>query len=145
MRIWSLHPKYLDSKGLVALWREVLLAKKVLEGNTKGYINHPQLNRFKKVQSPLDAIHQYLFEVHKEALKRNYKFDNSKFSDSFKKTKIAVTSGQVEYEAKHLAEKLKNRDTEKYHYFQKTNSIDVHPIFKVIEGGIEDWEIIYDF
>jgi hypothetical protein len=30
MRIWSLHPKYLDSKGLVALWRESLLAKNVL-------------------------------------------------------------------------------------------------------------------
>jgi hypothetical protein len=47
MRIWSIHPKYLDIKGLVALWREALLAKHVLEGRTKGYRNHPQLDRFK--------------------------------------------------------------------------------------------------
>ena len=40
MRIWSLHPKYLDAKGIVALWRETLLAKHVLEGKTKGYKNH---------------------------------------------------------------------------------------------------------
>ena len=52
MRIWSLHPKYLDTKGLVALWRETLLAKHVLEGKTKGYRNHPQLDRFKKAQNP---------------------------------------------------------------------------------------------
>jgi len=44
MRIWSLHPKYLDSKGMVALWREALLAKQVLLNKTKGYKNHPQLN-----------------------------------------------------------------------------------------------------
>lgn len=27
MRLWSLHPKHLDPQGLVALWREVLLAR----------------------------------------------------------------------------------------------------------------------
>ena len=37
MRLWSIHPKYLGTKGLVALWREALLAQKVLQGNTKGY------------------------------------------------------------------------------------------------------------
>jgi len=46
MRIWSLHPKYLDAKGLVALWRDALLARHVLQGKTTGYKNHPQLNRF---------------------------------------------------------------------------------------------------
>jgi len=46
MRIWSLHPKYLDTKGLVALWRDALLARHVLQGKTTGYKNHPQLNRF---------------------------------------------------------------------------------------------------
>jgi len=60
MRIWSLHPKYLDTKGLVELWRETLLAKHVLEGKTKGYKNHPQLNRFKIYSKPLEAINFYL-------------------------------------------------------------------------------------
>lgn len=35
MRLWTLHPKYLDTKGLVALWREALLAQKVLQGKQK--------------------------------------------------------------------------------------------------------------
>jgi hypothetical protein len=48
MRLWSLHPKYLDRAGLLAVWREGLLAQQVLMGNTKGYKNHPQLNRFKE-------------------------------------------------------------------------------------------------
>ncbi|MEN6399799.1 MAG: pyrimidine dimer DNA glycosylase/endonuclease V, partial [Rectinema sp.] len=29
MRLWTLHPQYLDQKGLTAAWREGLLAKKV--------------------------------------------------------------------------------------------------------------------
>lgn len=37
MRLWTLHPKYLDPKGLVALWRETLLAQRVLAGRTRGY------------------------------------------------------------------------------------------------------------
>src|SRR6476660_10497878 len=78
MRIWSIHPKYLDSKGLVALWRETLLAKNVLEGNTKGYKNHPQLNRFRESKRAIDCINQYLSEIHKEAEKRNYSFDKNK-------------------------------------------------------------------
>lgn len=30
MRLWSIHPCYLDSKGLIALWRESLLAQACL-------------------------------------------------------------------------------------------------------------------
>jgi hypothetical protein len=52
MRIWSLHPTLLDTKGLVALWREALLAKHVLSGSTIGYQNHPQLKRFKSSPNP---------------------------------------------------------------------------------------------
>ncbi len=36
MRIWTLHPQYLDRQGLVALWREGLLAQEVLRGQTRG-------------------------------------------------------------------------------------------------------------
>jgi hypothetical protein len=63
MRLWSLHPKYLDAKGLVALWREALLAQAVLRGNTRGYQNHPQLLRFRQQSSPLSAIASYLVSV----------------------------------------------------------------------------------
>ncbi len=143
MRIWSIHPKYLDAKGLVALWRETLLAKNVLEGKTKGYTNHPQLNRFKKLELPLDGIHHYLMEVHQEATRRNYNFNPDKFNSNFKLTTIDVTSGQVEYERIHLLNKLKVRDIQKYERFKNIISFDIHPMFNIIEGDIEEWEIIH--
>lgn len=142
MRIWSIHPKYLDAKGLVALWRETLLAKHVLEGRTKGYTNHPQLNRFKNLSNPVNAIHQYLGMVYEEALFREYNFDESKFILSRKKITITVTEGQVEYEYKHLLAKLKVRDIELYKKIKKINHIEPHPVFQIIKGPIEDWEII---
>ena len=114
MRIWSLHPKYLDSKGLIALWRETLLAKHVLEGKTKGYKNHPQLNRFKASTNPIEAINQYLSEIYMEATNRNYNFDRQKVNWDFKKAKLDVTVGQLNYEVSHLLNKLQTRDQKKH-------------------------------
>ena len=76
MRIWSLHPKYLDAKGVVALWRETLLAKNVLE------------------------------------------------------------------EMNHLLMKLKKRDPERFQSLCTETHFEPHPLFHVIPGEIEDWEII---
>jgi hypothetical protein len=142
MRIWSLHPKYLDSKGLIALWREALLAKHVLEGKTKGYKNHPQLERFKKAKAPINAINQYLKEIYIEASLRNYNFDKKKINWSFTPSKLTVTKGQLDYEAKHLSNKLHNRDFSKYNEFQLIKTFETHPLFEVIEGEIESWEIL---
>jgi hypothetical protein len=142
MRIWSLHPKYLDAKGLVALWRETLLAKHVLEGKTNGYKNHPQLNRFKKSKWPVDAISQYLAAIYAEALNRNYNFKKEKISWDFKKSRLTVTQGQLDYEIKHLLRKLQTRDIKKFRELKRLSVYENHPLFKVIDGGIEDWEII---
>ena len=142
MRIWSVHPKYLDAKGLVALWRETLLAKNVLEGNTKGYKNHPQLNRFKAEEKPLEAINQYLAEVWDEATRRGYNFDRNKIDFDFQKIKIDVTTGQLQYEFNHLLKKLEQRDPERYKQFEKLKMVDCAEIFDVKEGEIEKWEII---
>lgn len=142
MRIWSLHPKYLDTKGLVALWRETLLAKHVLEGKTNGYRNHPQLNRFKQTNNPIDRINQYLAAVYNEALTRNYNFDKSKIDWDFKLSFINVTTGQIKYETEHLLSKLKIRDKEKFDKLSNLKRIDQHPIFNIVKGIIEDWEII---
>ena len=142
MRIWSLHPKYLDAKGLVALWRETLLAKNVLEGKTKGYKNHPQLNRFKKTENPEEAINEYLSEVYFEAKNRNYNFDKSKINWDFNQTRIPVTSKQVEYEFLHLLKKLAQRDPDKYKLLRNVKSPDTVSIFFIINGEIEEWEII---
>lgn len=138
MRLWSLHPALLDTKGLLAVWREGLLAKKVLENNTKGYKNHPQLARFKCCNNPINAINYYLSEIHKESIRRNYNFDKSKIGWDFKKEKIPVTSGQIEYEIEHLKRKLE-RSPGKINEYSKNIH---HPIFKIVKGEIEGWEII---
>lgn len=140
MRIWSLHPKHLDTKGLVALWRETLLAKHVLEGKTKGYKNHPQLNRFKEIG--LDAINQYLSIVYLDSISRKYKFNKDKIDWNFEPKKITVTNGQIDYEIKHLLSKLSVRDSVKYNELKRNTNFEIHPIFEVVDGGIEDWEIL---
>lgn len=142
MRIWSIHPKYLDAKGLVALWRETLLAKNVLERKTKGYKNHPQLNRFKESGQALDAINQYLSEIYNEASNRNYHFDPKKIDWNFQQSKLTVTRGQMEYERQHLLNKLQIRDPKKYEEFKTIEIVDHHPLFELIEGEIEKWEIL---
>jgi hypothetical protein len=142
MRIWSLHPQYLDAKGLVALWRETLLAKHVLEGKTKGYTNHPQLDRFKAAKKPLDAINHYLSEVYNEAVARGYNFDRSKINWKFKASVISVNNGQVKYESEHLLRKLKVRDPERYKQLKSRKKFHVHPLFTRVKGKIEDWEVL---
>ncbi|MDA0692871.1 MAG: pyrimidine dimer DNA glycosylase/endonuclease V [Nitrospinae bacterium] len=141
MRLWSIHPKYLDTKGIVALWREGLLAQKVLKGETQGYKNHPQLNRFKKTADPIAAINEYLHHIYKESLKRNYKFDSKKINTPRSRIKIDVNSGQIEFERQHLLGKLKSRDPSLYLKYRILTQLDVHPFFNVVIGEIADWEI----
>jgi len=142
MRIWSVHPKYLDTKGLVALWRETILAKHVLEGRTKGYRNHPQLIRFKQSDHPLDRINQYLATVYEEATRRGYTFDKEKIDWNFSSSLMKVTSGQLQYEKEHLLRKLNVRDPQRSDLVKAISKIDPHPMFKVVKGGIEAWEIL---
>lgn len=142
MRLWSLHPKHLDSEGLVALWREALLAQKVLAGKTKGYRNHPQLERFRAHRKPMEAIGSYLSEVKKEAERRGYKFSSNRIIHAPKGkagVKIPVTSGQVAYEIGHLKRKLAVRDREKHREIPGKRT-SVHPIFAVRKGKAESWE-----
>ena len=142
MRIWSLHPKYLDQKGIVALWRETLLARKVLEGKTKGYKKHPQLFRFKQSGSALEAINQYLALVYEDSLERGYHFDRSKIHWEYRPMILPVTEGQLNYEFYHLLNKLETRDPERFQTMAEKKEVDPHPLFKVVEGEIEDWEIL---
>ena len=142
MRLWSIHPEYLDAKGLVALWQEGLLAQKVLLGETTGYKNHPQLNRFKNSSNSLGAIACYLRCVEKEAKKRGYKFNSKKIINKRIKTKLLVSDGQVEYEFNHLLSKLKNRNPISFIKLNNIKSIKLHPLFKKNKGGIEVWEVI---
>ncbi|MBN2659361.1 MAG: DNA lyase [Spirochaetales bacterium] len=141
MRLWSLDPRYLDAKGIVALWREALLAQKVLAGQTKGYKNHPQLIRFRGTSDPLGAIAEYLSSVCDEADRRGYHFDRTKILPDRLGVKINVTEGQVAYEMEHLKKKLKVRDPSALEKILKLDKPVLHPLFTVVAGDVEDWEI----
>lgn len=141
MRLWTLHPKYLDAKGLLALWREGLLAQKVLKGETKGYQHHPQLERFKRHPDPVAALATYLSHVHAEAERRGYSFDAGKIERRRTSLLIPVTRGQLLYEWNHLLGKLQARDRVRYLAFQNIACPEPHPLFVIVEGDIEAWEI----
>ncbi len=142
MRLWSIDFKYLDSKGLVALWRETLLAKNVLEGNTKGYKNHPQLIRFKQADNSLVAINTYLYYIYSEAKNRGYNFNESKFDSQCidLSLKLNVTDGQLDYEFKHLLNKLKIRDYDKFLKYGNETIIAANLLFEISKGSVADWE-----
>ena len=135
-----MHPKYLDSKGLTALWREALLAKRVLENKTRGYKEHPQLTRFKCQPSPLNAINAYLREVFAESKKRNFNFDDRKIDPAITTDQIPVSSGQVIFEFDHLLKKLKQRDPLRHKVLKDRKRVALHPLFKVVSGEVERWE-----
>ncbi|PIR16242.1 MAG: DNA lyase [Elusimicrobia bacterium CG11_big_fil_rev_8_21_14_0_20_64_6] len=140
MRLWTIHPKYLDPQGLVALWREALLAKAVLQGKTKGYRNHPQLERFRAHPAPRAAINAYLAGVHAEAVSRGYSFNPDKIGPVRRIKAIAATRGQLLYEWKHLLRKLSKRNPALYRKRLGVRSPEGHPLFRVVRGPVASWE-----
>ena len=140
MRLWSLHPKYLDSRGLVAVWREGLLAQAVLRGNTRGYQHHPQLIRFRNCKSPVGAIAEYLRAVYAESRARAYNFDSGKISRRGSAEATTVTREQLQYEWDHLVEKVNTRDKAWAIRLGSVIRPRAHPFFRVVPGRIEDWE-----
>lgn len=140
MRLWSLHPRYLDSRGLVALWREALLAQAVLRGRTSGYRHHPQLVRFRSHPRPLAAIAEYLCGVLAEAQRRKYRFAAGAIGTARTSRRIAVTVGQLEHEWNHLLRKLRKRDPERYQRLHGLKRPAPHPLFRITAGPVESWE-----
>ena len=140
MRIRTLHPKYLDAKGLVALWRETLLAQKVLKGETRGYRNHPQLDRFKSQANPVAAISTYLHHVCAEAKRRGYNFDQEKIESQPTQVNILSTKGPLLYEWEHLCGKLRVRANTQYQALKSVKEPQAHPLFRIIAGEVEPWE-----
>lgn len=144
MRLWSLHPRYLDARGLVALWREALLARAVLRGETRGYREHPQLTRFREHPAPLDAIEAYLAAVLAEAAARGYSFDAGKVRSVPAVRQIPVTAGQVACEWRHLLAKLARRAPSVHERWARLAVPECHPLFTVRDGGAEGWERVRD-
>lgn len=140
MRLWSLHPRYLDARGLVALWREALLAKAVLGGRTKGYRHHPQLVRFRAHAAPRLAINAYLQVIHEEATSRGYRFDRRKIGRLQPVARMTVPEGQLQHEWKHLLRKLAARSPEVHARWHRTARPQHHPLFRVRPGPVAPWE-----
>lgn len=140
MRLWSIHPQHLDRQGLIALWREALLAQAVLAGRTRGYTRHPQLERFRAAPHPSGALAAYLDVVREEATRRGYSFDPSRVDDVPRwPGPIEVTTGQVQLEWAHLLAKLQVRSPERYAE-QRLLEPAPHPLFVVAEGPVAPWE-----
>lgn len=138
VRLWSLHPQYLDPHGLVALWREGLLAQAVLAGKTRGYTRHPQLDRFRDEPA---AISVYLHAIAEEASRRGYRFDATKLPRlRRRRCVIEVSEGQLRYEWQHLRAKLKVRSAEWHRRTRGVALPDAHPMFVVVAGPVAEWE-----
>lgn len=140
MRLWTLHPKYLDPKGLVALWREGLLARAVLRNETTGYRHHPQLQRFQSHCAPRTAINAYLAAVWLEAEGRGYSFDATKVGPVRGTIILTATRGQLAYEWRHLLDKLERRNPDLHRRWAGTRSPEPHPLFRLVAGSVETWE-----
>jgi hypothetical protein len=140
MRLWTLHPKYLDTKGLVALWREGLLARAVLRGKTRGYTRHPQLERFRAHPTPVACINAYLHVVRDEAVRRGYDFDGSRIGPRADVTAMIAHSGQIEYEWQHLLRKLRTRSPAYFEAIAHQQTPRAHPLFKIRRGPMASWE-----
>ena len=142
MRLWTLHPSYLDAQGLVAAWREALLAQKVLAGGTRGYKNHPQLIRFRSHPQPLQTIAAFLAGLVAEAQRRGYRFDATKISQPQFTGQIEETCGQLLYEWAHLRTKLLARAPELARLHRSVTTPQPHPLFRIVPGEIRSWERI---
>lgn len=159
MRLWSLHPRYLDRQALIACWRETLLAQKVLDGGTKGYRNHPQLQRWRATDDPLAAVGAYLWGLREEATGRGYRFDPARVlvppqgggakpapgHDEGTLGGLAgsmpVTEGQLGLEWEHLRAKVAQRSPEVHErWFCAQLTPEPHPIFHVVPGPVATWE-----
>ncbi|MEO7205672.1 MAG: pyrimidine dimer DNA glycosylase/endonuclease V [Steroidobacteraceae bacterium] len=140
MRLWTIHPQYLDRQGLTALWREALLARAVLRGQTRGYRHHPQLERFKVHPLPRSAINAYLAAIYTEATARGYAFDKRKIGPLRSVESISATTAQISYEWRHLMAKLAVRNRMLRRQWRAVGVPLCHPLFGVIPGPIEKWE-----
>jgi hypothetical protein len=141
MRLWTVHPRHLDGVGLVALWREALLAQAVLLGRTRGYTRHPQLQRFRTAPDPVAYITGYLRAVADEAASRGYAFDATRIVASDNPAlPLEETQGQLLYEWEHLGRKLQGRSPAWYRDHVADAQPTPHPLFRIVAGAIRDWE-----
>lgn len=150
-RLWSLHPGYLDQKGLGACWKEAKGAQTSLMNPDAGGQQHSALIRFRAHHDPVGAIGAYMRSLWVEAaLRRNYRYNYKLIAQPNPPSEVyetnfamPVTKGQVQYEAEFLREKINKRDGLPRLYLPSPNTLEairLHPLFYMVEGDVEDWE-----
>lgn len=122
------------------MWREALLAQKVLRGDTRGYRHHPQLARFREQPDPLAAIAAYLHLVAEESVRRGYHFDTSRIGAGAVAGQIVETEGQLRYEQCLLRHKLAQRSQAWLQQMPQDLLPQAHPLFAIAPGDIRPWE-----
>lgn len=143
MRIWSLHPKYLDKKELIDSWNDGLRTIGILTRNHQGSIFRPELSRFRSQSEPIIAVEKYLLSIANEAKRRGYMVDIRKLPSIpvVVSHKIPVSSGQIEYEWRQLMHVLAGRSPGFLRRIEYSPSHDINPIFYKRPGhDIETWE-----
>lgn len=164
MRLWTIHPTFLDNEGLHGLWREGLLAQKIIEDPTHGRSNNPQIARFRNHVSPISILGAYLWTVGHEGMERGFKYNVARIEDppmlgsimvpkgSSGDPRIPVTEEQIRFEFDHLFSKLEERDPvslEKILNYSVQSTIKyredfrlkaINPAFRIVVGPIESWE-----
>ena len=143
MRLWSLHPNLLDRAALVAGWREGLLAQAVLLGRTKGYRNHPQLERFRRLPDPVAGVVVWLEGLADEADARGYRFDRARRHETTPSAlpRLEVTDGQLALELEHLRRKVSVRAPEWLDRLPASGTpVVAHSMMDVVPGPVEPWE-----
>lgn len=143
MRLWSVHPRYLDRQALVACWREGLLAQSVITKTSGGYSNHPQLIRFRACPMPLSSLGAFLSAIVDEADARGYNFARAKILEPGPSGPLTVTQGQLDYEWAHLLAKVDARSPEWRVSRIADAAATAHPLLTVVPGPIESWERLH--
>lgn len=142
MRIWSIHPVNLDTKGLCGAWRELLGAIKSCDPSV-GYSRHSQLIRWRNATDSIEmmrnALAHYGLTLYQEAKRRKYHFNVNKLKPYLIAPKpiLPVNVGQFEYEWEFLRKKCLTRNPD-WVMIKK----EVNPMFVLRDGGIEPWEHI---
>lgn len=148
MRLWSLHPSYLDNDGLIACWRHGLMAREAL-GVPAGAQDHPQLRRFRRHARPLAAVEAYLEGIAAEADSRGLAFQGAGTARPAPSpgtraggapARIPVTDGQVRFEWDHLLAELAVRSPALAVRWGAGTQPILHPLFTLVTGDVEDWE-----
>lgn len=116
------------------------MAQAVLAGRTRGYTRHPQLERFRTTEAPLETIGRYLSALADEADARGYRFDRSRIDSAGEaNAQLTVASGQLDFEWAHLGAKLAARSLADARRWEGSTPRP-HPLFTVVAGPTEAWE-----